>query len=195
MELSKSAEEYYLKDNPRKRILLELRRILLECGLEEDCKWGAPAYLWKGKNIIGVAAFKNYAGLWFHQGVYLSDAAGVLINAQEGKTKALRQWRFETVEDLNEALIKSYVFEAIRNQEDGKVLKVQKRPLLVPDELQTILDRDTDIRTAFEALTPGKQKEYAEYIAEAKREATRLSRRNKAIPMILKGMGLNDKYR
>ncbi len=173
-----------------------LRAVLLDCGLEETVKWGAPCYAWKGKNVVGLGAFKSYLGLWFHQGALLTDDAGVLINAQEGKTRAQRQWRFQMDDKLDRALIKLYVVEAIDLVERGRAVAPERnKALALPTELTQALARDKVAKEAFKALSPGKQREYAEHIGSAKQEGTRLRRLEKALPMILAGVGLNDKYR
>ncbi|MEO1257364.1 MAG: DUF1801 domain-containing protein [Bacteroidota bacterium] len=175
--------------------LEKLRSILLTTELKEEMKWGMPAYTINQKNIVGLGAFKSYVGIWFHQGVFLKDQKKKLINAQEGKTKALRQWRFESEKDIDEKLILEYVEEAIQNQKDGKEMKPEKKALALPKELIDYFNENKNVKTAFEKFTPGRKKEFAEYIAEAKREATKLKRIDKIAPMILAGKGLNDRYR
>ena len=119
----------------------------------------------------------------------------MLINAQEGKTKGLRQWRFSDADKLDKDLLLSYIKEAIQNQKEGKEIKPEKKPLIIPDELKEALASDTLLYEAFETLNPGKQKEYAEYIEEAKREETKMKRLDKIKPVILEGIGLNDQYK
>jgi len=92
---------------------VRLRSILLSCGLEETIKWGGPVYTADGRNVVGLAAFKSYFGLWFFNGATLSDREGVLVNAQQGKTKSMRQWRMTSAKDIRPALIKAYVREAV----------------------------------------------------------------------------------
>lgn len=174
-----------------------LREIVLDTELEEKVKWGAPCYTLNNKNVVGLGSFKSYFGLWFHQGVFMDDPKGVLINAQEGKTKALRQWRFSSVDEVDRDLVSAYVLEAIQNQKAGKEVAAAKpsREVEIPDELAAALAADARLQESFDEFTPGRQREFAEYIASAKREATRLSRLEKIKPMILDGVGLNDKYR
>lgn len=174
-----------------------LQRIILENpDVTETVKWNIPVYTVNGKNVIGISAFKAHAGLWFYQGALLKDEAKVLINAQEGKTQAMRQWRFSMEDIIPEDLVKTYIDEAIQNQKEGKVVIMKKSTATeLPEELITVLKADTLLKTAFEALSNYKQKEYAEHISSAKRAATKESRLNKIIPMILEGKGLNDKYR
>lgn len=188
---------YIEKKSNWKESLEVLREIMLSLPVEETIKWGAPTYTFKGKNIVGMAAFKNYSGLWFFQGALLKDTHKVLMNAQEGKTKAMLQWRFSSIEEINPELIKEYVLEAIENQKQGKEIKPQrnKKPLIIPELLQKELDSNSALKGSFESFTLSKKREYADYISEAKREATKQSRLEKIIPMILEGKGLHDKYK
>ena len=189
--------EYINNKNTWTQELNLLRSVLLEVGFEETVKWGAPVYVYKGKNIVGLSAFKNYCGLWFFQGSFLIDEQKKLVNAQEGKTQAMRQWRFFTVEDIQPDLVKQYALEAIKNSEEGKELKVKKntKPLSIPDELQLEFDKDERLKEAFNGFSLSKQREFSDYISEAKREATKQKRLEKIIPMILNGVGLYDKYK
>ncbi|MBQ4819076.1 DUF1801 domain-containing protein [Aquimarina sp. MMG016] len=196
MERNKSVEEFISKKSEWKDALEKLRSIMLSTELVETVKWGIPAYTVNGKNVVGIGAFKSYVGIWFYNGVFLKDTEKKMINAQEGKTKGLRQWRFNSVHEIDENLVLQYVKEAIQNQKEGKEIKPEKsKPIDIPVELANALEENSDLKKSFEELTPFKQKEYIEYIAMAKREATRLSRLEKSVPMILEGIGLNDKYR
>ncbi|KXX66979.1 YdeI family protein [Flammeovirga sp. SJP92] len=194
-----TVEDYITSSDNWKDELIYLRSILIDTELEEGMKWGAPIYMIQGKNVVGIASFKNYVGLWFHQGVLLKDEGGFLINAQENKTKALRQWRFSSFEELkqNTDVLKEYIEEAIKNQKAGKVVEVDRtpKPLILPNELVDAFTKDKELESAFKSLTLSKKREYGEHIASAKREATRLSRLEKVIPMIKQGVGLNDKYK
>lgn len=196
MNKAKSVEEYIELHDKWSDVLNELREIILKTELEETVKWGAPTYTINGKNVVGLGAFKHHYGLWFHNGVFLKDEHGLLINAQEGKTRALRQMRFEEGDKINESVILQYLKEAIANQKAGKEIKPERKSgdLSVPSLLQEALNDDA-LKQAFEGLTPYKQKEYCEYIETAKRDATKQSRLEKITPMILQGIGLNDKYR
>ncbi|WP_282089727.1 YdeI/OmpD-associated family protein [Aquimarina algiphila] len=196
MQKNKSVEEFIIKNKNWKEALEVLRSIALSTELKETIKWGAPVYTINNKNVIGLGAFKSYVGIWFFQGVFLKDVSNALVNAQEGKTKGLRQWRFNSVKDIDKDLVLQYVQEAIQNQKDGKEIKPTKsKDVKFPLELSNALKSDSDFKQCFEQLAPFKQKEYVEYIATAKREATKLSRLEKIIPMINRGIGLNDKYR
>lgn len=198
MKRFKTPEDFIDNFPEWKEELLYLRAILQSTELEEGIKWGFPVYMIKNKNVIGLGAFKSYVGLWFFNGAFLKDEAGKLMNAQEGKTKGMRQWRFESVRDMDEDLIKAYVEEAIDNQKAGKTIQPAKPgsiPLVLPIELKSLFDNNPDLNQSFEGLTRGKKREYAEYISSAKREATKKSRMEKIIPLILEGKGLNDKYK
>jgi len=193
---SNSIVEYIEHYSEYKEALLLLRELALATGFEETVKWGAPAYTLNGKNVLGLAAFKSYVGIWFHNGVYLKDESGVLMNAQEGVTKAMRQWRFSSVDEIDIDLVKQYMEEAKANQAAGKEFKFKKeKPKVHSVLLETALDENAGLKKAYAALTPGKQREFAAYIQEAKQEKTRESRLQKCLPMILNGVGLNDKYR
>ena len=152
----------------------------------------------KGKNVVGLGAFKDWAGIWFFQGALLEDKHGKLMNAQEGKTKAMRQWRIQVGEELDEVLALQYIEEAIENQKAGRVVLVERKPkkaVEMPEELADLLEKDATFRTHFEELSPARQREYAEHIGSAKRAVTRQNRLEKAIPLVLEGKGLWDKYK
>lgn len=177
--------------------LKQLRSLLVATELEETIKWGIPVYTINNKNVVGLSAFKDYFGLWFYQGSFLEDPAQVLINAQEGKTKGMRQWRFSSEEDIDPALVTAYLEEAIQNQKDGKMIRPDKpkKELVLPEELEQFLVGNDKLNTAFQEFTIGKRREFSEYIREAKRAATKVQRLEKIRPMILRGEGLNDRYK
>ncbi|MEP1033206.1 DUF1801 domain-containing protein [Ekhidna sp.] len=193
--MAKSPEEYFASVPEHQAILEKLRSILLSSELEEKMKWGIPTYCLENKNVAGIGAFKTYAGIWFFNGVFLKDETNVLINAQEGKTKGMRQWRFESLKDIDEQLVKSYIEEAIQNQKEGKEIKPEKKSLVIPDELKEALASNSHLSETFESLSLSCKREYAEYIEEAKREETKQKRLVKIIPMIMEKVGLNDKYK
>jgi uncharacterized protein YdeI (YjbR/CyaY-like superfamily) len=191
----KTADTYYESVAQWRKEIRTLRKIVLSTGLEETVKWGMPVYTLHGKNVVGIGSFKSYFGLWFFQGALLKDPRQVLINAQQGRTAALRQWRFTSVGDIDEDRIREYVLEAKSNQEKGIAIKHSRhKKLIIPDDLLEILDNDPALRKAFDRLTAGRKREYAEYIAEAKRETTRTERIKKISLMIMEGRGLNDGY-
>ncbi|ARV10610.1 hypothetical protein BTO05_13560 [Winogradskyella sp. PC-19] len=197
MKKVNSVEEYIKTNNHWQKELEFLRSLVLKTELNEAIKWSAPVYELHGKNVLGLGAFKNHFCIWFFNGVFLKDKQNILVNAQENKTKGLRQMRFNAFDEVNTVLVLAYVKEAIENQRAGKEIKVVRKgkTVVIPQELKTVLNDDQDLQLAFSALTPGKQREYCEYISSAKREATKISRLEKIIPMILNGVGLNDKYK
>lgn len=174
-----------------------LRSLALSTELEEGVKWMFPCYMLKGKNVISLAAFKEYVGIWFFQGGTMRDELGVLTNAQEGKTKAMRQWRFKSIKEINPEQVLAYIEEAIQNQKDGKVIKTSrtKKPLIIPPELQEALDQNPTLHYHYNEFGLGDKRDFADYITNAKRQATKEKRLAKIIPMILQQIGLSDKYR
>ena len=196
MKRHKTVDDYINASEQWGSELARIRKILKATALTEDVKWGGPCYTFDGKNVVGMAGFKSYFGLWFHQGALLKDDQKVLINAQEGTTKALRQWRMQSAKEIRPAIIKRYVKEAIQLVKDGKSLAPQKKkPAKIPPELKRTIGKTKIAQKKFAELTPGKQREYAEYISSAKREETKQKRLDKILPMIKSGKGLHDKYR
>lgn len=198
MKENKSVNEYLNSFPQWEKELKKLHRILSETRLIETMKWGMPVYTNKAdKNIVGLAAFKSYVGLWFYEGAALKDNAKILINAQEEKTVNMRQWRFRTLKeiDVNAKLIKVYLKEAIENQKVPKEVKPPKKkePFVLPELLSNVLKKNKTAKAQFEKLSPFKQKEYGEFINDAKKEETKLKRIDKILPMIKKGIGLHDK--
>jgi len=198
MKKYKTAEEYIFSQDYWQDALLLLRDTILSTKLAETVKWGAPVYTFEGKNIVGLGAFKSYVAIWFFQGALLKDEKKKLMNAQEGKTKALRQWRFFSKEEIEGELgtILAYLEEAILNQKQGKRIRPAiNKPLRIPKELTTLFSTNQTVKTDFHSLSLSKQREYAEYISEAKRAETKQKRLEKIIPLIREGKGLHDKYR
>lgn len=196
MKRHTTVDEYIEHAEHWQEELVRLREILNSTKLVETVKWGSPCYTHDDKMVVGLGAFKSYVGLWFFQGALLSDKDNVLINAQEGRTKALRQWRFESKKDIKARQIKAYVNQAIELQEQGKEIKADRsQPVVVPPELKQALAQNRKVQTAFSTLTKGRRREFADYIIEAKRAETKLKRLEKILPMIEAGIGLSDKYR
>lgn len=195
MNISEKVETVIAKHPKWEVELHKIRAVLQESELTEAIKWGAPAYLLDKKIVIGFMGFKNHFGIWFHQGVFLKDSAKVLINAQEGKTKAMRMWKFYEGDTVNTTLLKKYVAESIANTIAGKEVPRAARKVATPPLLKKTLEANEALKKGFKALSAGKQKDFNEYIATAKQEKTKLKRLDKIIPMILDGKGLHDKYK
>lgn len=193
-----TVDEYINAGGPWKESLILLREIMISSGMEETIKWGMPVYTVNNKNVAGFSAFKSWTGIWFFQGVFLKDPAGVLINAQEGTTKALRQWRFTSAGEImnHREVVLAYLKEAILNQKSGLEIKPERfKALEIPEELQQAFSQNPALKDSFDSLSLSKKREYAEHVASAKREETRIQRLEKIIPMIMEGIGLNDKYK
>jgi uncharacterized protein YdeI (YjbR/CyaY-like superfamily) len=190
-------DEYIAKHSNFAKHINEIRKILLSTEFEETIKWGMPTYTINNKNVVGIGAFKLHCGVWFFQGALLKDTHKVLRNAQEGKTQAMRQWRFTNDSKIDKKLLLAYIQEAIVNEKKDLRIKLTrtKKPLIIPSELVAVLNENKAFDKSFEALTLFKKREFSEYIAEAKREATKTKRLEKIIPMILNNIGLNDKYK
>lgn len=196
MKQSKTVDDYVNLAHDWQSELSALRQILLTMALDETIKWGMPCYTYQGKNVVGLGAFKTYFGLWFHQGALLSDSNSVLINAQEGTTRAQRQWRMRSASDIQPALVKSYIEEAIQLVRDNRRIAPRSRSTIpIPNELMRRLSSCSEARKAFESLRPAQKREYSEYIVSARRPDTKQRRIDKILPMILDGQGLNDRYR
>lgn len=163
-----------------------MNQIMAKTDLKKEFKWGSDIYTFQGKNVIGWGGFKNFFSLWFYNGVFLTDPYQVLISASEGKTKGLRQWRFKDIAEMDEQKILKYILESIQTIKDGKEIIIEKSANKEPSGFfKKALEEDSTFQSAFDALTPGRRKEYIEYIEEAKQEKTQLSRLEKIKPMIL----------
>ncbi len=195
MEKTKTVDQYLQKVKNWQLELIQLRKIVLKSGLEEGVKWGGPIYMQGGKNIVGIGSFKSYFGLWFFQGALLSDKANVLINAQEGTTKAQRQWRFNSLEEVDETLILTYIKEAVQHSMEGKVVKHKTKPLIIPDELENVFKINPALKERFDQFSLTDKRDFTEYISVAKRQETKQTRLLKVIGMIEANVGLNDKYK
>jgi uncharacterized protein YdeI (YjbR/CyaY-like superfamily) len=194
MDMSKTADEYIIRNRQWQEELIYLRKLLKNTEMKEAMKWGFPVYTIGGKNVLGLGAFKTYFGLWFFQGVYLEDKAKKLVTA-DGSAQGMRQWRFQSFAEMDEVMLVNYIQEAIENQKAGKMIKPKKKELVIPEELQAALDADPILSEAFEAFSHSKKREFAENILDAKRAETKKSRLEKMKPLILAGVGLHDKYR
>jgi uncharacterized protein YdeI (YjbR/CyaY-like superfamily) len=175
--------------------LAYLRRIVLECGLTEEYKWSQPCYTFQGNNVLIVTAFKDYATISFFKGSLLKDPENHLVKPGES-SQAARQLRFTDTKQIEaiEPVIKAFIFEAIKVEKAGLKVEFKKDLEPMPEELEQILAVDEELKTAFEALTPGRQRGYILYFSKPKQAKTRISRIEKCIPKILNGEGLNDKY-
>jgi len=166
---------YLTKHDKWSDILSQLRQIILKTELSETVKWGMPVYTINNKNVVGLTGFKHHFGLWFFQGSFLNDKKKILVNAQEGKTKAMRHMKFTTIENVDTQIVLNYINEAIQNAKDGKEVKPEPNKIKMPKVLKELLGNDKKLKTKFDTFTKGRQNEFFEYI--------------------LKGESPNDKYR
>ncbi|MFG6115772.1 YdeI family protein [Halobacillus sp. MO56] len=186
-------DELLSKSQKWKEEFEQLRRIILTSGLTEEVKWGNPCYTLENKNIVLIHGFKEYCALLFFKGALLKDKHDILIQQTEN-VQAGRQIRFTNVEEIkdNESILKDYILEAIEVEKAGLEVKVEKK-MEIPAELQQKFGENPALKTAFEGLTPGRQRAYILYFSKAKKTETRTSRIEKYTPHILDGKGLNDK--
>jgi uncharacterized protein YdeI (YjbR/CyaY-like superfamily) len=171
-----------------------LRMIILDCGLTEELKWGVPCYTLQKSNIVLMHGFKDYCAILFVKGALLKDSKGILIQQTEN-VQAARQVRFSNVQEIVELepILKDYITEAIEVEKAGLKVNYKKtEEYSIPEEFQNKLNEIPDLKTAFTALTPGRQRAYIYYFSQPKQSKTRESRVEKSIPQILKGKGLND---
>jgi uncharacterized protein YdeI (YjbR/CyaY-like superfamily) len=171
----------------------KLRSILLDCGLEEELKWGKPCFTFEGKNIAIIQPFKAHCSLMFFKGALLEDTHG-LLKRQGQNTQSAMRLEVTSEEQITKAVVKAYVKQAVRVEKAGLQVDFKaKRELELPEELTRLLKKDRKLAKAFHALTPGRQRAYVMHFAGAKQPSTRLARIEKHTPRILAGLGMNDR--
>ena len=171
-----------------------LRQLLLDCGLTEEFKWRTPCYCFKGNNVVLIASFKAFCALSFLKGSLLQDTNGMLVQPGEN-SQAVRFFKFTNVSEIKELkpILKNYIYEAIEVEKAGlKVAFKSNTEIELVEELKAILDENLALKTAFESLTPGRQRAYNLFFEAAKQSKTRVTRIEKYIPRILDGKGIND---
>jgi uncharacterized protein YdeI (YjbR/CyaY-like superfamily) len=193
-KMNPKVDEFLSKAEKWKEEYEKLRNIVLDCELTEEFKWMHPCYTLEKKNIVLIHGFKEYCALLFHKGALLKDAHGILIQQTEN-VQAARQIRFTNVKEIveMETILKDYIYEAVEVEKAGlEVSFKETTEYIIPDELQNRFDEIPSLKTAFEALTPGRQRAYILYFSGPKQSKTRESRIEKYIQQILNGKGLND---
>ena len=194
MQKNPKVEFFFSKESKWQSEYEQLRNLVLECGLTEELKWGVPCYTEKGANVVLIHGFKEYCALLFHKGALLSDSEGILIQQTENVQSA-RQIRFVNLQEIikMKSVLKSYIFEAVEVEKAGLKVELKKtKEYEIPEEFQSKLDANPELKTAFEALTPGRQRGYLLHFSTAKQAKTREARIEKVIPQIFEGKGLND---
>jgi len=172
----------------------KLRKIILDCGLNEELKWGCPCYTFENKNIVLIHGFKEYCAILFFKGALLNDTDGILIQQTENVQSA-RQARFTSVQEVvrEERILKVYIYEAIEVERVGLQVKYKKtKDFKIPEEFQSKLDKMPALKTAFNELTPGRQRAYIFHFSQPKQSKTRTARVEKYLKQILNGKGLDD---
>ena len=172
----------------------KLRKIILDCGLSEELKWGCPCYTFENKNIILIHGFKEYCAVLFFKGALLNDTDGILIQQTEN-VQVTRQVRFTNVREIvkMERILKAYIYEAIEVERVGLKVKLKKTSdFKIPEEFQSKLDKMPGLKTAFDKLTPGRQRSYIFHFTQPKQSKTRAARVEKYLKQILNGKGLDD---
>lgn len=185
---------YFKKESKWKKEYEILRTIVLDCGLSEELKWGNPCYTFEGSNIVLIHGFKDYCALLFFKGALLKDADLILIQ-QTKNVQAARQARFTSVSEIakNKKALKTYIYEAIEVEKAGLKVPLKKtKEFNMPEEFKKTLDENAELKKAFKALTPGRQRGYLLYFSTPKQSKTRVSRIEKYTPAILDGRGFND---
>ena len=190
-KMNPKVDKYLAKAKKWQREMEKLRRISLDCGLSEELKWGKPCYTFQKSNIVIIQGFKEFCALLFCKGALLKDRHGIL---KKFGWQAARRIPFSNVGEIveMEPILKVYIHEAIEAEKAGLKVNYKKNPEPIPEELQNKLDEIPALKTAFDALTPGRQRGYILYFSAAKQSKTRASRVKKCMPQILKGKGLND---
>ncbi|SFW73661.1 YdeI/OmpD-associated family protein [Chitinophaga sancti] len=171
----------------------KLRKIVLDCGLNEETKWGKPCFDYEGRNIVIIQGFKDYCALLFFKGALLADPDAILVKTGEN-TQVGRQARFNSVKEITQVAtsLKACIFEAIAVEKAGLKVDTKKTPVLIPEELEVYFEQQPKLKKAFEGLTPGRQKAYVFFFSGARQAKTRMARIEKYIPRILAGKGMND---
>jgi len=185
---------YFSKAKKWQEEFEKLRMVILDCGLTEELKWGCPCYTFEKSNIVLIHGFKEYCALLFFKGALLNDANGILIQQTEN-VQAARQIRFTNVREIvkMKPILKAYIYEAIEVEKAGLKVNLKKTTeFKIPEEFQNKLDEIPSLKTAFYALTPGRQRAYILYFSQPKQSKTRESRVGKCMQQILNGKGLDD---
>ncbi|MEO8961584.1 MAG: YdeI/OmpD-associated family protein [Ginsengibacter sp.] len=192
--MNPKADFYFTKNNKWQKEIEHLRIIVLNTGLTEELKWGCPCYMLEKSNIVLIHMFKEYCALLFFKGALLKDIDGILVQ-QTKNVQATRQVRFISVDEIieMEPILKACIYEAIEVEKAGLKVPLKKtKEFNMPEEFQKRLDKSPDLKTAFKALTPGRQRGYLLYFSAPKQSKTRESRIEKYTQPILNGKGLND---
>ncbi len=191
--MNPKVDTYLAKIEKWREELKALRLIVLDCGLTEELKWGAPCYSFQKTNLVIIGGLKAYCVLSFFKGVLLDDLKAILLKPGEN-TQTVRLVMFTSVKEINDLAptLKAYIYEAIEVEKAGVKVKLKKNPEPVPEELQKKLDKNRLLEKAFNALTPGRQRAYNLYFSAPKQSKTRAARIEKYVQQILQGKGMTE---
>lgn len=193
LTMNPKVDFYFSKAKKWQEEIGKLRMIVLDCGLTEELKWGVPCYTFQDRNIVLIHVFKDYCAFLFFKGALLNDASGILVQ-QTRNVQAARQIRFTNVREIvdRERILKAYIYEAIEVEKAGLKVNFKKNSESVPEEFKSKLDEIPALKTAFDSLTPGRQRGYILYFSAPKQSKTRESRVAKCMQKIMNGKGLDD---
>jgi len=192
--MNSDVDWFFDKDTKWKKEYEQLRMIVLNCGLNEELKWGCPCYTYESSNVVLIHVFKEYCAVLFFKGALLADPDGILVQQTEN-VQAARQVRFTNIKEVKERerILKTYIYEAIEVERAGLQVKLKKtKDFKIPEEFQTKLDKMPSLKKAFDALTPGRQRGYIFHFSQPKLSKTREARVEKYLKQILSGKGLDD---
>jgi uncharacterized protein YdeI (YjbR/CyaY-like superfamily) len=192
--MNSKVDFYFNKAGNWQKEIKQLRAIVLDCGLTEELKWGVPCYTFQKSNIVLIHVFKEYCAFLFFKGALLNDTSGILIQ-QTKNVQSARQIRFTNTKEIVKMAptLKAYIYEAIEVEKAGLKVPLKKTTEYdIPEEFKKKLDKSKALKTAFRALTPGRQRAYILFFSAPKQSKTREARVEKSIPQILSGRGIND---
>jgi uncharacterized protein YdeI (YjbR/CyaY-like superfamily) len=191
--MNPKVNKFFTETDQWQEVMIKLRKIILDCGLTEELKWSKPCYSFEGSNIVIIQGFKAYCALLFFKGYMLKDPKSILIKTGEN-TRVGRQIRFNSASEVVKmaSVLKAYIKQAVEVEKSGVKVDLEETKVVMPDELQKKLREVPALKTAFEALTPGRQRGYIFYFSAAKQSKTREARIEKCMDLILDGKGFYD---
>jgi uncharacterized protein YdeI (YjbR/CyaY-like superfamily) len=191
--MNPKVNKFFTETDQWQEVMIKLRKIILDCGLTEELKWSKPCYSFEGSNIVIIQGFKAYCALLFFKGYMLKDPKSILVKTGEN-TRVGRQIRFTSAGEVVKmaSVLKAYIKQAIEVEKSGVKVDLEKPKIVLPEELQKKLREVPALKTAFEALTPGRQRGYIFYFSAAKQSKTREARIEKCMDLILDGKGFYD---
>jgi len=194
INMNPNVDWFFHKESNWQKEYAALRNLVIGCGLTEELKWGVPCYTFQKRNVVLIHGFKEYCALLFHKGALLKDDDHLLIQ-QTANVQAARQIRFKSLREIaeKEAVLRAYIHEAVEVERAGLKVEMKKTTeYAIPEEFQVALNKNENVKTAFEGLTPGRQRAYLLYFSQPKQAKTRVARVENSLEKILNGKGLDD---